>query len=468
MCGLLPSEKLGLFEGNVDTLACALLERVYYCKVGEGYLEPPPVDGVMVRSRLSTIRNELLHSMGSFAPVTLDEFVEMYKGPRRQAYAKAVASLIDRPVERKDAKAKAFVKREKCNVTKAPRVIQPRDPRYGASLGRYIKPFEKYLYKHMSKLIDGEQIVAKGLNLDGVGRLIESKWSKFKRPCALGLDATKFDMHCSKQILEWEHSVYNGVFRSPELARLLKWQLVNRGAGYCPDGKVKYVVEGRRLSGDMNTSSGNCLIMCAVVIEYCRRLNIKFDLINNGDDCVLFFERENLDLVTSNMEQWFIEFGYRIVCEPPVYTIEGIEFCQMHPVFIDGTYRMVRNPKTAVEKDSFCVTTLHQNRYFEDWAFGVATGGKAGCDGIPVMKSFYEFLGRNGQEDKRLFEKSGMSYFQRDMLDLQREVSEETRYSFFLAFGVMPDAQREIEEWFKTTNWSTVVNHYRYPGYLPL
>jgi hypothetical protein len=468
MCGLSPSDNLGLFAGDVDTLACALLERVYFCKVGDEFQEPPPVNGLLVRDRLRDIRNQLIRQTGAFAPVTHEEFIDMYKGPKRAVYERAVQSLAEISVNVQDAKAKAFVKREKCNVNKAPRVIQPRDPRYGASLGRYIKPFEKVLYKSMARLIDGDQIISKGLNLDGVGQLIHSKWDKFRRPCALGLDATKFDMHCSRQILEWEHSVYNGIFNSPELRKLLKWQLTNRGSGFTDNGKVKYVVEGRRLSGDMNTSSGNCLIMCSVVIAYCRKLNIKFDLINNGDDCVLFFDREDLQLVTEGISTWFHEFGYRIVCEDPVYDLEAIEFCQMHPVYIEGQYRMVRNPKTAIEKDSFCVTTLHQNLSFQNWAAGVATGGKAGCDGIPVMYNFYQFLGQNGKLDTRLLENSGMSRLQRGMSDLGREISQDTRYSFFKAFGIMPDVQEEIESWFKDARWSHAIEPYRYQGYLPL
>lgn len=468
MCGISPADTLGLFNGDVDTLACALLERAYFCKVEGEFTEPPPVQTVVVRGRLDGIRDEIVRNIGSFAPVSYDEFVDMYKGPKKLCYERAVASIIDKPISVHDARAKAFVKREKCNVTKAPRVIQPRDPRYGAALGRYIKPVEKIIYASMSRLIDGDKIVSKGLNLDGVGALIESKWRKFRDPVAVGLDATKFDMHCSVPILKWEHSVYNGIFRSPELAKLLSWQLHNKGSGYAPDGKVRYEIEGRRLSGDMNTSCGNCLIMCCIVIWYCRNLNIKYDLINNGDDCVVFMERSSLMAFQSNLVETFIEFGYRIVCEEPVYVLEQIEFCQMHPVFIDDSYRMVRNPKIAIEKDGFCVTTLQHGRSFGDWAAGVADGGKVGCSGIPVMQAFYHFLGADYKVDETLRENSGMARLQRGMTGGNVEVSEETRYSYFLAFGVTPDAQVELEDWFTTSSWDRELTKDRYLGYLRL
>lgn len=469
LCGLLPADTLGLFNGNVDTLACALLERMYYCKVEGQFVSPPPVQRETVRERLSEIGLEVVRKVGVFAPVEVDEFVDMYKGSKRRTYEMAAESLLERPVDVHDARAKAFVKREKCNTLKAPRVIQPRDPRYGVALGRYIKPVEKPIYAAIARLIDGDQVVSKGLNLDGVGELIDTKWRKFQDPVAVGLDATKFDMHCSAEILEWEHSVYNGIFRSRELAKLLSWQLNNRGVGFAPDGKVKYAVRGRRFSGDMNTSLGNCLIMCCLVIQYCRNQGIAFDLINNGDDCVVFMERASLDIFNSSLEQWFLEFGYRIVCEEPVYVLEHIEFCQMHPVRVDDHYRMVRNPRVAIEKDGFCVTTLQHGYQFSDWAAGVAAGGSVGCAGIPIMQSFYQYLGQHGsQVVDHLKEDTGMSRLQRGMTGGSCTVSEETRYSYFQAFGTTPDAQEEIEEWFTTTSWNSELVEDRYPGYLCL
>lgn len=466
MCGVLPTDTLGLFSGSIDTLACALLERMYYCKVDGVYLSPPPVNNDVVRTRLDPITQELKRHIPFFAPVQYDEFVEMYKGPKKECYRLAVESLMVRDVCAQDAKAKAFVKREKCNITKAPRVIQPRDPRYGAALGCYIKPFEKKLFEGLTKLVGKTQVVSKGLNLDGVGALINQKWSQFKHPVAVGLDATKFDMHCSKTILEWEHSVYNSIFRCPRLRKLLNMQLINKGYGYTYDGKLKYTVEGRRLSGDMNTSCGNCLIMCSIVVAYCRSKNMDYDLINNGDDCVVLMEQSNLALFMDGLETWFYEFGYRIVCEEPVYVLEQIEFCQMHPVLVGEEYRMVRNPRAAIEKDGFCITTLQHGRQFSDWAAGVATGGRAGCSGIPVMYEFYNFLDSGGKIHRTLVENTGMSRLQRGMVDQHIGVSEETRYSFYLAFGISPDSQVELEQWFATTGYEKKVIEDRFPGYL--
>jgi hypothetical protein len=74
----------------------------------------------------------------------------------------------------------------------------------------------------------------------------------------VGLDASRFDQHVSHAALKWEHSVYNSWFKDKEFARAISMQLINEGTGYTDEGKIKVEVEGCRMSGDMNTSAGNC------------------------------------------------------------------------------------------------------------------------------------------------------------------------------------------------------------------
>lgn len=86
----------------------------------------------------------------------------------------------------------------------------------------------------------GSTVVAKGLTIDETGRLIARKWLGFARPVAVGIDASRFDQHVSAQALEWEHSIYNSIFQSDELAMLLKWQINNVGFARCKNGCIKY------------------------------------------------------------------------------------------------------------------------------------------------------------------------------------------------------------------------------------
>lgn len=458
--GASPPPALGLYAGDIDTLECALLERMYYCKVGDEFVSPPSIPDGVLDQRLGPLRAQLLRRMPDYAACTLDEFVELCHGPKKEFYRQAVASLGAAPVERQDATSKCFVKREKCNVSKAPRVIQPRSPRYNASIGRFLKPLEHPLYEGLRRVAGvPRRIVAKGLNLDQIGKLIFKKWERFDDPVAVGMDATKFDMHVGPEMLGFEHSIYQALYPRDrqELDRLLRWQMHNRGVGYAPDGKLKYSVTGKRFSGDMNTAMGNCLIMCFMVIAYCRERGIEFDLVNNGDDCVVFMERGDEPTFRRGLEQWFLDLGFRMVAEPTVDIIEQVEFCQMHPVLVGGRYRMVRNPATAIEKDSFCVRTLNNDDSFREWATGVARGGYATCDGVPVLKAFYSYLDGRVNVRNHLLDNTGMRRMARGMKDENREVDDEARWSFYLAFGIDPQTQTALEDWYHNHNWVDTV-----------
>jgi len=77
------------------------------------------------------------------------------------------------PVKEKDAWLSTFVKAEKLNISAkpdpAPRVIQPRDPRYNVELGRYLRHSEEYLFKAIDKVFGGRTIF-KGISADTAGQ----------------------------------------------------------------------------------------------------------------------------------------------------------------------------------------------------------------------------------------------------------------------------------------------------------
>jgi len=172
-----------------------------------------------------------------------------------------------------------------------------------------------------------------------------------------------------------------------KLAELLSWQIDNRGKSFCPDGKLKYRVKGRRFSGDMNTGLGNCLIMCAMVYSYAAERGVRINLANNGDDCVVFMEQDDLERFVVGINAWFSELGFRLTSEPPAYNFEAIEFCQMHPVLIGDEWRMVRTPKVAFEKDTMCTLTVTDDEYLS-WLAGVSECGLATLLEYQLCKNF--------------------------------------------------------------------------------
>lgn len=437
-------------NADVDTLAAALHERMYKCKVGSEFLEPPQPAGYVVKTRLQEFRRKLLRSTRFSPIISPEQFVEMYNGRKRTIYENALPEFYASGVLKKHAVSSAFVKCEKVNPTKAPRCIQPRHPVYNIGLGRYLKQNEHHLYDAIAKVFDDElPVVMKGLNVRQTAEVIKEKWDSIGNCAAIGLDATKFDMHVSTSMLRWEHSIYKTLHNDDtELTRLLDMQVHNKGVGYCDDGKLTYTVEGRRFSGDMNTALGNCIIMSGMVWEYCRQKNIAVRFINNGDDCVVFMAKENVANFNEGLDEWFLGLGFRMTVEDPVYNLAEIEFCQMHPIQTAAGWTMVRNFNTAREKDSFSIIPLDSESVFRKWIYAVGECGLALTAGVPVFQEMYTMYMRNGKPsniDKHPSMATGARMLARGMESKRQPVIPEARVTFFEAWGITPDEQVELE-----------------------
>lgn len=323
-------------------------------------------------------------------------------------------------------------------------------------MGRYLKPLEHRIYRALAQM-HGSTVVAKGLTIDQTGRLIASKWGQFNSPVAIGIDASRFDQHVSAQALEWEHSIYNKIFQSDELASALKWQIDNVGFARCKDGCIKYKKEGSRMSGDMNTALGNCMLMCCLIIAYLDSKNIKYDFINNGDDAVLFLERKHQKCL-NDLPEWFERMGFTMVVEDPVYELERVEFCQMRPIQLGlNDVTMVRNYPSSLAKDLTCL----EPTAFRSWLHSVGQGGQSVTSGVPIYHSFYRALERMGTKPNKEYVGylADSGFFR--MIELggkQREsISNEARVSFWRAFGVSPELQIAIEQRFDSCELDSAI-----------
>jgi hypothetical protein len=457
IAGINPGRRIAVHNNTLKNLVRGVAERVLYRRGKDGVFKvaPQPSDGVF-NARLGGFRAQLLRRLPSTTPVALVDIPGMYRGRKQIVYQKAVDSLFVSPLNKEDAQVRVFVKYEKVDQTEkgdsAPRIISPRSTRYNATLGRYLKPSEKLLYRGIARVWGGT-VVAKGMNMAEVGGLIADKWRKFKDPVAIGADAKRFDQHVSEQALKWEHSVYNGWFRSRELADLLRMQLVNNGVGYCPDGRVRYSIRGCRMSGDMNTSSGNCLLMCSMMHAYAQHVDVTTDLINNGDDCVIFMERRDIQRFMDGFQGWFLEMGFDMVLEEPVYDLEKVVFCQAQPIHVgNGVYTMVRAPIATMAKDSVALVPFTHKQCVSAWIRAVGDAGVAMYGGIPIMHSLYDMYVRSSVHVERLERQYDFWWYNtisRGMSRQGMEVLPETRLSFYIAFGVLPDEQIAIENLFE-------------------
>jgi len=436
----------GVHNTSMVNLIRGVAERVLYIRSDDGVLTPTrQPDGVGFK-RLASVRSQLVRHLRPTTIVPREDYSSLYNGRKQIVYHKAYESLLRKAVHRKDAYLSTFIKAEKVNFTAkgdpAPRVIQPRTPRYNLEVGRYLKLFEKELSRGFVRAF-GYSVVCKGLNADTTAHQLRDNWDQFKDPVAFGLDASRFDQHVSVEALRFEHSVYNSVFNSPELARLLEWQVENVGYGRIGEECAKYRVRGCRMSGDINTGMGNCLLMSLMVLGYFEAHGVRARLSNNGDDCVVFCERSDLPRF-SGISDWFTNLGFKLKREPTVDCFEKIEFCQTQPVLIGQQWRMVRNPWTAMSKDCVSLLSWHDQASFETWRDAIGVCGGELCSGVPLWESFYasiRFGNRIGGVE-RVYD-SGMGMSARGVR--QCVIDEEARYSFWKAFDVTPDQQLAAE-----------------------
>lgn len=468
---------MGAHNNSLPNLLRALNERVYHVKDKvTGELKPTPRPSPGAWLRIGEIGKRLSRIVRVRVPhverLTCQQFVDQCPAHKRALYARAAEELANRGWSQRDTKLKSFVKFEKLKFARlgpksdpVPRLIQPRSPVYNVALGRYTRRIEAELYHALSVVWDVdelEEVVMKGMTVEEVARQLRLKWDKYDRPCALGLDAERFDQHVSVEALSWEHAVYNRIFSfCPELARLLKTQLRNIGVAFLDGHRVDYKTNGCRCSGDMNTSLGNCLIMSALVRVYCGERGVPCSLANNGDDCLVFFDRRSLSLIRGGLAEWFLEFGFTMAVEEPVFTFERCEFCQTRPVWSGREWVMVRIPDVALSKDVMGLDCRDSESY-RRWIYAVGTAGLSLYGDMPVFGSLYSTMVSRGLSSRvsssLLFADSGFARMSLKPRKHQYDgVTDACRLSFYRAFGICPDLQLDIEKHMSTLDFSGLV-----------
>lgn len=229
-----PNHDYGVYNNNVATVERALLERYFTCKVGNTFQRALQVDKTAFKEQyLDEFRSRVVELVApNLRIMSLKETLELYRGPKYRVYERAYVSLTRQSVRKKDAHLRAFAKFEKLLLSKAARIINPRDPRYNLCLGKYLKKAEKVYYAAINEVWQScsDATIIKGFNVIESASILRAKWNRFANPVAVGLDAKKFDMHVSMAALTYEHSFYKMAFNyNKQLCSLLNWQLLNKG-----------------------------------------------------------------------------------------------------------------------------------------------------------------------------------------------------------------------------------------------
>jgi len=433
----------------------ALVERVYLTPCEGGELRAPPACVAKPMDTLREFSLQLSASLGGARPMTRDQFLGFYTGRRRDVYARAAESLANQPLAAGERGVDgAFVKAEKINGTTKPdpasRCIQPRRPRFNVEVGVFLRHKEHDIYKAIADIYGGPTVM-KGYNAQDVASNLWTMWNEFDHPVAIGLDASRFDQHVRPEMLQWEHSVYLSMYHGDDrrrLAWLLAGQIQNRCTMRLDDCFIKYNVLGSRMSGDMNTALGNCLIMCALVWRYAKERGVRVRLANNGDDCVLVCERRDLARITDGLVAWFTTYGFTMKAEAPVSTFEEIEFCQTHPVLAEDGWIMVRDPRICMSKDAVCTNPDYSHgAAARKWLYAVGDCGSQLASGIPILCEYYaafKRVGLAGHVPVSVSE-TGMAMLARGLRREGVSVTDQTRVSFFKAFGILPSVQACLE-----------------------
>lgn len=392
----------------------------------------------------------------SSLPWSTEQFVDHYRGQKKARYQSAAKSLEERSLSRKDSFPSVFLKAEKWHDAKAGRLISARHPRYNLELGKFILPLEHELYKAIDEVY-GSATIMKGYTPEQRAAVVEQHWGAFDNPVAIGQDYSKFDQHISKDALQYEHGFYLHAYGGDEhLQRLLSWQLESRCFANVQDGVVQYPVKGGRMSGDMNTALGNCVISASLIWAYAREIGVKIRLVVDGDDSVAFMERKDAPRYQAGIKEWMARRGFRLVSEEPVYQINQVEFCQCRYV---GTSppTMVRNPLKAVTQDHAWVED--RTLRWADVLAATGMGGLALYGNIPLLGAYYDMLARSSDVSaKTLARLDTRSSWLRDASfgGVHMEPSEMARYQFWLSWGMEPGAQREHEARFEGIDLSAL------------
>lgn len=407
--------------------------------------------------------------LGHVGPQDIWTLSESYSGGKREKYRLATQRLLEGDLSKRDAGVSMFVKFEKLKFSPLkpnpdPRAIQFRNPKYCVAIAQYLKPIEHKLYafKGRGAMFPTTKVIGKGLSARGRAQLLVKKWEAFESPVAVSIDASRFDKHVSVPLLQIEHSVYVRMAQSQELAKLLSWQLHNT----CTSNKgLKYVTKGKRMSGDMNTALGNCLLMVVMVATFMQ--GKKYDMLDDGDDCLLIVESEDFNWVVENIGPEFLTYGMQVKVEGVARSLDEVEWCQANPIIdSSGVRKFVRNPARIMSR------AIGGSKYF------TSTGGRRKLintigmaelilnHGVPVLQEYALALMRNASTTQHLKFDSVDSLYYRIGRELKEfnlrkleaikplPITDVARLSYARAFGVSPQRQLEQEKFLKQWSFS--------------
>lgn len=463
LAGVVQSAVPVAFDNCVVNVAEAVEKRVlrYWDKTKQALQDVlKPIPGAF--SEIEPLRSRmvwLLFNDGLDPPRKLSgrEFVDGCRPHLRRRYEAAWQKYLSRGITAADARVRVFAKWEKLEEGAVPRVVSPRSPVYNLCLGRYLRPLEHRVYAACSALagevVDASApVIAKGLTQEGKGTALLDKWGRFKRPVAFCLDASKFDQHVSIEALRLEHKSYNECYHHDRSLRwLLTQQERSKCSGFFKDGTLKYEIDGTRMSGDVNTSLGNCQLSCLMVLGFLQSRGIGHaEVLVDGDDVVVMVEEERA-CEFANLKAYYQNLGFRMKLSEPIVVFEQIEFCSANPMLLDATHAVLVRPLKKLINDLTTMSAPNADRA-RDWIAATGVAGSVAFGDVPIWGALYSSMRAVGSAKRAMSTtqwKRGWEYDrcgQEGARERRVGNEAETRASFFRLSGIAPSDQLILEQ----------------------
>lgn len=406
---------------------------------------------------LAKAMHRVARGVPRLAPWSTERVLEHFTGLRRLRYERAALNLQRLGLERgRHARISSFVKSEKFNpldkVNPDPRMIQARTPEYGVEIAKYLKPIEHVIYR--LKGPTGLRMIAKGLNQFQRAELLRLKMAQFADPIVVSLDCSRWDKHCSREVLCIEHAFYLRVINDPHFQRLLSWQLDNR---CCTNNGVKYRVHGGRMSGDMNTALGNCLL-AVFMIHAVMAAERCWDCLDDGDDMLLICESSVWERVKVGLPNKFLALGQELKIDCVARKICDVLFCQSKVAVGAAGFQFVRDWRKVLSQAACGVAHWGDPNMVRPMLATVGTCELALNAGVPVLQEFALCLIRNAMGAKPRLIDVDRGYEARVSAELGARISLErlmsvksaivtdtARQAFEEAWGLSPTEQLWVE-----------------------
>lgn len=362
----------------------------------------PPSLKCVVSPKITDAAQKLAKLIGAITtPVDFEEWLTRYPERRRDQLRNA----RNRYPGAYSAAVQMFMKVEKLDKQSDPRAIQARHDSFKALAGPWIAQLEKRCTECLPFLVKG---------LDPIQRAEKIERLRKRADNVLEIDFERFDRHCSRPLLEAsEHLIYSIVLPIP-VQKLMLETLNN--AVFSSFG-AEYNVEATRMSGDVSTSIGNCLIVACLMIASGLPLD---SFVVEGDDM--------LAAVTDHER---CEFNSSVIAatgmKPKlVLTHRAGTFCSRHCVVnSNGDPVRVRHPLRDLTRYGYAI---HDAKPLE-----LARLHATEWNGVPMLGPVYL---------RRLEE---LDPTESDNEMWIRQISPQARAAFQVTFGISHDLQTSFE-----------------------